>query len=825
MLEVAGDHDWYRISLTAGQQITISLSGTSGPGGVSDTYLNLRSSTGVLLAHNDDNGGTLNSKIVFTATTSGTYYIDAGAWDATSLADNSNQPNPGPNAIIGNYTLSVQPYTPPAVWTNDQIANQLVNGYWNSTGQSARHFAVSQGGTITVNYSTLTPAEQTLAIAALGEWSDIIGVTFTPVTTGGQIRFDDSEDPTANGPVASTIDHTSGSLITSANIQISQSWVNNYGTSLNSYSFMTYLHEIGHALGLGHAGNYNNTADYVQDALYANDAWSTTIMSYFDQSDNAYFSNQGFTREFVLTPMGADIVAMQQMYGLSTTTRTSNTTYGFNSNTGNSVYNVTYIQQSPQGAAFPGYTIIDSGGIDTLDYSGFSQTQLINLNSETFSNIGGRIGNVSIARGTVIENATGGTGADTIIGNSAANVITGGLGIDKLTGGAGNDTFQDTLAGLNGDTITDFSAGDTIVITNASLSGFTFNVSGTTLTINGSTVVQLAGAPSGTITASAAAGGGVLLAMGNPVHRVANDFNGDGVSDVLWRDQNGTVSEWLGSGNGTFSWNPAAQYSAATSSHVVAVGDFNGDGRDDILWRDSSGTLSESLAQINGSFVANAAGAQQASTTLSIAATGDFNGDGRDDILWRDLNGTTTEWLAQANGSFAANAGVSYQTPSSWTVAGIGDFNHDGRDDILWLDSGGTLAEWLGQGNGSFTWNSAATYSTPSSWHVAGTGDFNGDGRFDIVWRDDAGVVSEWLGQANGSFAWNAAALYSTPTNWQVASTGDFNGDGRYDVLWRDSGGTLFEWLGQANGSFAWNPNANYQIPSAWHLETNHSFM
>ena len=63
------------------------------------------------------------------------------------------------------------------------------------------------------------------------------------------------------------------------------------------------------------------------------------------------------------------------------------------------------------------------------------------------------------------------SGDDTIIGNTVDNVITGGLGIDKLTGGAGNDTFHDTLAGLNGDTITDFTAGDKIVITNASLSG------------------------------------------------------------------------------------------------------------------------------------------------------------------------------------------------------------------------------------------------------------------------------------------------------------------------------------------------------------------
>src|SRR5206468_647479 len=129
----------------------------------------------------------------------------------------------------------------------------------------------------------------------------------------------------------------SNGIITSSHIQISQSWVNNYGTSLQSYSFQSYVHEIGHALGLGHGGEYNDTATYSTDALFANDSWSTTIMSYFDQQENTYFSNQGFSRLFALTPMDADVLAMQSLYGLSTTTRTGDTVYGDNANA-NGVY-------------------------------------------------------------------------------------------------------------------------------------------------------------------------------------------------------------------------------------------------------------------------------------------------------------------------------------------------------------------------------------------------------------------------------------------------------------------------------------------------------
>jgi hypothetical protein len=38
--------------------------------------------------------------------------------------------------------------------------------------------------------------------------------------------------------------------------------------TIDSYSFQTYVHEIGHALGLGHGGPYNGSASYGLDNLY-----------------------------------------------------------------------------------------------------------------------------------------------------------------------------------------------------------------------------------------------------------------------------------------------------------------------------------------------------------------------------------------------------------------------------------------------------------------------------------------------------------------------------------------------------------------------------
>ena len=110
-----------------------------------------------------------------------------------------------------------------------------------------------------------------------------------------------------------------------------------------------------------------------------------------------------------------------------------NTIYGFNSNAG-SIFDFTLY------SATPALTIYDSGGTDTLDCSGYSQSQTIDLTPGSFCSIGGFTHNIGIFTTTVVENAVGGSGADTITGNSADNVLTGGGSDDNIDGGVGNDT-------------------------------------------------------------------------------------------------------------------------------------------------------------------------------------------------------------------------------------------------------------------------------------------------------------------------------------------------------------------------------------------------
>ena len=430
--------------------------------------------------------------------------------------------------------------------------------------------------------------------------------------------------------------------------------------------------------------------------------------------------------------------------------------------------------------------------------------------------------------GTVYGNAgndtlLGGNAGETMVGGYGADVLAGNGGIDQLTGGAGNDTFSGTKAGLAGDVITDFSAGDRILITDASMTGFTFTLTGNTLNYSGGSLT-LTGQLNGILVASAAAGGGVQLSL-QTARDVANDFNGDGRSDIMFRHDNGAIFNFLGTPSGGMLNNGDNIYTVVSTAWALAgTGDFNGDGRDDILWQHDNGAIFNFLGKANGGVENNGSNSYTALSPIwSVVGIGDFNGDSRDDVLFRQSGGVITNWLGTASGGFTDNGSNLFTlVDSAWQVAGIGDFNGDGRDDILFRDGNGAIFNFLGKTNGGVLNNGDNIYTVvDNAWHIAGVGDFNGDGRDDILWRNDNGAVFTFLSTANGGVINNGDNSYAAMSNvWHVEAIGDYNGDGRDDILWRHDNGTIIDWLGTATGGFTDNSaNLFTSIATQWHIQ------
>ncbi|WP_271614781.1 M10 family metallopeptidase [Bradyrhizobium sp. CCBAU 51627] len=230
---------------------------------------------------------------------------------------------------------------------------------------------------------------------------------------------------------------------------------------LGNYYFTTALHELGHAFGLKHSQETGGVANVAVPT--AHDDSEYTVMSY-----RSYVGGPvtGYTNEaygYPQTYMANDILALQTLYGANYNTQSGNTVYTWSPTTGQEFINGIG-QLAPGGGAGGSAnriyeTVWDGGGIDTYDLSNYTTDLTINLNpgaSSVFSMTqlaylgdghyaSGNVYNAYLYNGdtrSLIDNATGGSGNDTIIGNAIANVLKGGGGNDTITGGGGNDTID-----------------------------------------------------------------------------------------------------------------------------------------------------------------------------------------------------------------------------------------------------------------------------------------------------------------------------------------------------------------------------------------------
>lgn len=252
-------------------------------------------------------------------------------------------------------------------------------------------------------------------------------------------------------------------------------------TDLGGYVFDSFIHELGHEFGLNHPGLYNYSGpggvqiNYLNNATWIYDRQQYSVMSYFDGIDVGETSRWSAT-----TPLMADIEATIRRFfsevdenGTRTYQKidlnTGDNTYGFNS----TEYGYELTSSGMQHDI--GFTIHDTGGVDTIDFSGSTAGTVLDLRAGQFSSVNGHRNNVSIFAGHnedqteyYIENGIGSDHDDILIGNDGNNILDGRGGADRMAGGKGDDIYfvdsADDLVREEAD-----GGNDTIIVLNKDL--------------------------------------------------------------------------------------------------------------------------------------------------------------------------------------------------------------------------------------------------------------------------------------------------------------------------------------------------------------------
>jgi serralysin len=696
-------------------------------------------------------------------------------------------------------------------------------------------------------FTPFTAQEIAAAETAMRLWSNVAGITFSEVNPGSYtnsatILFGNYHSTTDGAQAYAYYPAYNNQSAASheGDIWLNRAYQSTTSLPFGSYDFLTIVHEIGHALGLAHPGDYNagsgQPITYTNSAQYVEDTRQYSVMSYFSAANTGANHVYNGQTVYASTPLMHDIAALQRLYGVNTTHAATNTTYGFSSNA-DTPYR---ISGSTQQVVF---CIWDAGGIDTLNFSGYATNQVISLVAGTFSSVGALTSNVSIAYGAVIENAIGGAGHDTLYGNEIANELTGNAGNDHLHGYGGNDT----LSGGSGVDWAHFTLG---------IASYTFQIlqSGVqviddfvdtvfsdvewlsfadTQIAYGDLVSQWT-----TPTVIESNGSTDLSKLGNRYHL----YDGGGVGPSLKYAGVDFVTGQFGA------WTPIGVEQTASGYQVA----WKITGLDQyMIWNtDSNGNLAPSY---NGPFSGS-------NYTLQLAESGfqqDLNGDGQIGLATTVIESNGSVRLAQvANYFFLQDsggvgpslkyAGVDFVKGQfgAWTPIGVEQtasgyqvaWKITGMDQyMIWnTDSNGNLTSNY---NGPFSGGHYAIQSAESGFQQ----DLNGDGQIGFAttviesngsarlsqaanyfFLQDSGGVGPSLKYAGADFvkgqfgAWTPIGVEQTASGYQVAWK--ITGMDQYMIWNTDSNGSL---TSNYNGPFSGGSYALQSAESSFQQDLN----
>ena len=301
-------------------------------------------------------------------------------------------------------------------------------------------------------FKAMDATQQQAARVALASWAAVANITFTEVSSGGNIQLGTNNQGSVSSGYAYLPDQRGDAV----SLFINNSTSARLSYASGDFGASVLIHELGHTLGLKHPGNYDSTGGDIDGPFLP------AATDNIDYSQMSYNTGAGFklNGNYGITPALYDIQAMQYLYGANMSYHTGADNYSFS-----------------RDAALQ--CIWDAGGTDTFDFSACTSATIINLNAGSFSETSPGYHNISIAYNVTIERAIAGSGGSTIYANAAGNAITGGAGIDTIYEGAGNDVITG-------------GAGDKVIFAKA-LSGFTISGAPGALTVSGDGVDTING--------------------------------------------------------------------------------------------------------------------------------------------------------------------------------------------------------------------------------------------------------------------------------------------------------------------------------------------